>query len=76
MGITVVECLYQNEREGLIMGKRNEFSGIDDNKKRSGMVVFVIAVLAVCISGVLCVRKLQMEQKYICLDGRSVHHQA
>ncbi len=58
------------------MRKRNEFAGINDNKKRSGMVVFVIAVLAVCISGVLCVRKLQMEQRYICLDGSPVHHQA
>lgn len=72
----MIKCLYQNEREGIIMRKRNEFAGINGNKKRGNMVIFVIAVLAVCISGVLCVRKLQMEQRYICLDGRPAHHLA
>lgn len=36
------------------------------------MVVFVIAVLAVCISGVLCARKLQAEQRYISLNQVAV----
>lgn len=48
--------------------KRDEFASVNRNKNRSGMVVFVIAVLAVCISGVLCARKLQSEQRYISLN--------
>lgn len=68
--------IVKRKRGHYIMGKKSEFAGINDNKKKSGMVVFVIAVLAVCISGVLCVRKLQMEQRYICLDGRPAHRQA
>lgn len=48
--------------------KRDKFVSVNRNKNHSGMVVFVIAVLAVCISGVLCARKLQSEQRYISLN--------
>ena len=47
------------------MKKRDEFADLNGDRKRGGMVVFAIAVLAVCISGVLCARKLQLEQRYI-----------
>lgn len=53
---------------GIMMKKRNEFENINRNSNRSGMIVFAIAVLAVCISGVLCARKLQLEQRYISLN--------
>lgn len=57
--------------------RTDEFADINGNKKRGGMVVFAIAVLAVCISGTLCARKLMMEQRYISLNynqtGQSAH---
>ncbi len=56
--------------------KRDKFADVNGNKNRSGMVVFAIAVLAVCISGILCVRKLQLEQKYISLNQTEVSETA
>lgn len=58
------------------MKKRDEFVDINRNRNRSGMVVFAIAVLAVCISGVLCARKLQQEQRYISLNKEVVSEEA
>ncbi len=52
--------------------KKDKFADVNGNKNRSNMVVFAIAVLAVCISGVLCARKLQLEQKYISLNEVTV----
>ncbi len=56
--------------------KRDKYADVNGNKNRSGMVVFAIAVLAVCISGVLCARKLQMEQRYISLNRTTVSETA
>lgn len=56
--------------------KRDKYADVNGNKNRSGMVVFAIAVLAVCISGVLCARKLQMEQRYISLNPTTVSETA
>lgn len=58
------------------MKKRDEFVDINRNRNRSGMIVFAIAVLAVCISGVLCARKLQQEQRYISLNKEVVSEEA
>ncbi len=44
---------------------RDKFACVNGEKKRGNMIVLAIAVLAICISGALCARKLQMEQKYI-----------
>ncbi len=52
--------------------KSDEFADINGNKKRSGMVVFAIAVLAVCISGTLCARKLILEQRYVSMNDNLV----
>ncbi|MCI9082752.1 MAG: hypothetical protein HFI70_10715 [Lachnospiraceae bacterium] len=52
--------------------KKDEFADINGDKKRSGMVVFAVAVLAVCISGTLCARKLMMEQRYVSLNHNPV----
>lgn len=49
------------------MKKRDEFADINRKENRSGKMIFMIAVLAVCISGVLYARKLQQEQRYISL---------
>ncbi|MCI8300909.1 MAG: hypothetical protein HFI69_11330 [Lachnospiraceae bacterium] len=53
------------------MKKRDEFADINETKKRGNMVVFTIAVLAICISGALCAIKLQMEQRHICMNEDS-----
>lgn len=45
--------------------KQDEFACVNHTKKTGNMIVFAIAVLAICISGVLCVKKLRMEEKYI-----------
>lgn len=55
-----------------MLKKRDKYADINGNKNRSNMVIFAIAVLAVCISGVLCARKLQMEQRYITLNETAV----
>ena len=44
---------------------RDEFSCINETKKHGGMVVLTIAVLAICISGALYARKLQLEERHI-----------
>lgn len=54
------------------MKKRDEFADINRNKNHGGMIVFLVAVLAVCLSGVLCVMKMQQEQKYISLNKGDV----
>lgn len=45
--------------------KQDEFACVNKTRKRGNMIVFTIAVLAVCISGALYARKLQMDEKYI-----------
>ncbi|MCI9531124.1 MAG: hypothetical protein HFH38_05150 [Lachnospiraceae bacterium] len=45
--------------------KQDKFACVNETKKRGTMVVFTIAVLAVCISGALYARKLQMDARYI-----------
>lgn len=45
--------------------KRDEFACVNKNRKRGNMLVFTIAVLAICITGALYARKLQMDEKYI-----------
>ena len=43
--------------------KQDKFACVNETKKRGTMVVFTIAVLAVCISGALYARKLQMDAR-------------
>lgn len=50
--------------------KQDEFACVNHTKKTGNMIVFAIAVLAICISGVLCVKKLRMEEKYISKDTK------
>ncbi len=51
-----------------MMRQKDEFARINDTKKRGNLVVFTIAVLAICISGALYAIKLQMDQRYICMN--------
>lgn len=45
--------------------KQDKFACVNETKKRGNMVVFAIAVLAICISGTLYARKLQMDERHI-----------
>lgn len=47
--------------------KQDEFADFNEKKKRGNMFVLATAILAICISGVLCARKLQMDTKYISM---------
>ena len=49
------------------MKRKDEFASINEEKKRGNMMVFTIAVLAICISGALCAVKLHMDQRYISM---------
>lgn len=50
------------------MKRKDEFASINEEKKRGNMMVFTIAVLAICISGALCAVKLHMDQRYISME--------
>lgn len=57
--------------------KRDKFACVNGEKSRGNMIVLAVAVLAICISGVLCARKLQMDQKYISqYEDQSIHIEA
>ncbi len=47
--------------------KQDEFADFNGKKKRGNMFVVAAAVLAVCLSGILYARKLQMDTKYISM---------
>ena len=65
-------CLHRK-----INDKRDKFACVNGEKSRSNMIVLAIAVLAICISGALCARKLQMDQKYISqYEDHSIHTEA
>lgn len=52
---------------------RDEFANINRTKNTGRAVVVTIAVLAICITGILYARKLQLDQEYITMDI-SVEH--
>ena len=45
--------------------KQDEFADFNGKKKRGNMFVVAAAVLAVCLSGILYARKLQLEERHI-----------
>lgn len=47
---------------------RDEFADINKKRNTGRLVVVSAAVLAVCITGVLYAKKLQLEQKYITMN--------
>ena len=59
------EALVARKGWSIMRKKQDKFACVIETKKRGNMVVFAIAVLAICISGALYARKLQMEEKYI-----------
>ncbi len=55
-----------DERIAMVMKrKQDEFACVNETKKKGNMIVFTIAVLAICISGALYARKLQLEERHI-----------
>lgn len=47
---------------------KDEFAGINKKRNTGRLVVVSAAVLAVCITGVLYAKKLQLDQKYITMN--------
>lgn len=47
--------------------KQDEFADFNGKKKRGNMFVIAAAILAICFSGILYARKLQMDTKYISM---------
>lgn len=47
---------------------RDEFAEMNKTKHTGKVVVVTAAVLAICITGVLYAKKLQMDQKYITME--------
>lgn len=47
---------------------KDEYACINKTRNIGRMVVVTVAVLAICITGVLYARKLQLDQKYITVN--------
>lgn len=47
---------------------RDKFACVNETKHKGNSVVITVAVLAICITGILCAKKLQMDQKYITME--------
>lgn len=52
----------------MIRKNRDKFAGMNKTRNTGRVLVVTAAVLAICITGVLCARKLQLEQKYISME--------
>ena len=50
--------------------KKDEFASINKTKNTGKVVVVTLAVLAICVTGVMCARKLRMDEKYISLENQ------
>ena len=79
--IEITCCLHRKindkKRVRSMRKKRDKFACVNGEKSRGNMIVLAIAVLAICISGALCARKLQMDQKYISqYEDHSIHTEA
>lgn len=48
--------------------KKDKFASINKTKNTGRIVVVTLAVLAICVTGVMCARKLMMDEKYISLE--------
>lgn len=49
--------------------KKDEFDSINKTKNNGKLVVVTVAVLAICITGFMCAKKLQMDERYISLKN-------
>lgn len=49
--------------------KKDEYACINKTRNSGRMVVVIAAVLAICITGVLYAKKLQLDQKYISMEN-------
>ncbi len=47
---------------------RDEYASINKTRNIGRMVVVTVAVLAICITGALYAKKLQLDQKYITMN--------
>lgn len=49
--------------------KKDEYASINKTKNSGKIVVVIAAVLAICITGALYAKKLQLDQKYISMEN-------
>lgn len=52
--------------------KKDEFADLNATKKRGNTAVLVIAIMALCLAGILCAVKLQSESSTIFMDTGGV----
>lgn len=52
--------------------KKDEFAELNATKKRGNTAVLVIAIMALCLAGILCAVKLQSESSTIFMDTGGV----
>lgn len=50
--------------------KKDEFASINKTKNTGKVVVVTLAVLAICVTGVMCAKKLKMDEEYISLENQ------
>lgn len=55
--------------------KRDEFEYINEKKKKGNALVLTVTILAVCLSGILCAWRLQMDTKYLTMEPPVFHSQ-
>lgn len=52
------------------MRKNNDkFACVNGTGKKGNRVIITVAVLAICITGILYARKLQLDEKYITMQN-------
>ncbi len=54
------------------MMRKDEFASINATKKRGSTFVILIAVLAICLAGILCAWKLQAEGSKVLMETGNV----
>lgn len=57
------------KEEETMKRKKDEYACINKRRNSGRMVVVIAAVLAICITGVLYAKKLQLDQKYISMEN-------
>lgn len=48
--------------------RRDEFEAINEKTKKGNKIVIIVAVAALCITGILYAVKLQSESRYVTLN--------
>ncbi|MFP3156293.1 hypothetical protein LQZ18_18065 [Lachnospiraceae bacterium ZAX-1] len=52
--------------------KKDEFASINKTKRKGNGFLILIGIMAICITGVLCAKKMQQDSRYITLAPDNV----